>query len=172
MSCCPTLETERLILRAHRVDDFEPLAAMWADPIVVRYIGGTPSNDQASWARLLRYAGHWALLGFGFWALEEKASGRFAGELGFMNFERTIDPPIGKTPEGGWVLPPWAHGRGFATEGMKAAIAWLEARSGPSRMVCLINSENAASMHVARKCGFREWTRTTYEGHSAALFER
>ena len=39
----PVIETERLLLRGHRLDDFEALAAMWADPAVVRFIGGKPS---------------------------------------------------------------------------------------------------------------------------------
>ncbi len=59
----PTLITERLILDAHRLEDFDDLAAMWADPAVVRYIGSTPRDKEDSWGRLLRYIGHWKLLG-------------------------------------------------------------------------------------------------------------
>lgn len=59
----PTLETERLILRPHRVQDFEAVAALWAEPEVVRFISGTPSAPEESWARLLRYIGHWQALG-------------------------------------------------------------------------------------------------------------
>lgn len=83
---------------------------MWADPLVTRYIGGTPFSEEDSWARLLRYAGHWALLGFGFWAIEEKETGRFAGELGFADFKRDIHPPLEATPELGWVLRSEIHG--------------------------------------------------------------
>jgi RimJ/RimL family protein N-acetyltransferase len=74
----PVLETERLKLRGHRLDDFAPCAAMWADPLVTRHIGGIPLSAEESWTRLLRYVGHWALLGFGYWVVEEKATGNFA----------------------------------------------------------------------------------------------
>src|SRR5262245_34593015 len=90
----PTLlETERLRLRGHHPGDFDALAAIWADPRVVRYISGTPSSASDSWARLLRYAGHWSLLGYGFWAIEEKTSGRFVGDVGFADFKRELEPP-------------------------------------------------------------------------------
>jgi RimJ/RimL family protein N-acetyltransferase len=62
----PVIETQRLILRGHRLEDFDALAAMWADPHVARFIGGKPATQEESWARLLRYAGHWRLLGFGY----------------------------------------------------------------------------------------------------------
>ena len=63
----PVIETARLKLRGHRLDDFTPCAAMWADPVVTRHIGGRPLSEEESWTRLLRYVGHWALLGFGYW---------------------------------------------------------------------------------------------------------
>jgi RimJ/RimL family protein N-acetyltransferase len=45
----PPLETARLELRAHRLDDFAACAAMWADPIVARYIGGKPLSEEETW---------------------------------------------------------------------------------------------------------------------------
>jgi RimJ/RimL family protein N-acetyltransferase len=60
----PRLETERLVLRAHRVEDFPDLAALWSDPLVTRFISGVPQTPEESWSRLLRYAGHWLLLGY------------------------------------------------------------------------------------------------------------
>ena len=150
----PTLQTERLILRPHRREDFDHCAAMWANPDVVRYIGGKPFTREEVWARLLRYAGHWQWLGFGFWALEEKATGGFAGELGFAEFMRDLDPPIVGTPEIGWVLAPPAHGKGYATEAVRAAVAWGDVKFNSGRTVCLIDPENLASIRVAQKCGF------------------
>src|SRR5262245_44423452 len=98
MTSAPVIETERLILRSHRRDDYAALAAMWAEPKVGQFILGRPSTAEESWARLLRYIGHWQLMGFGFWALEEKASGDFIGELGFADYARDIDPPFGGRP--------------------------------------------------------------------------
>jgi len=50
----PPLETARLRLRGHRVEDFAACAAMWADPVVTRYIGGRPFTAEEVWTRLLR----------------------------------------------------------------------------------------------------------------------
>lgn len=92
--------------------DFDESAAMWADPVVTRVIGGKPNTREEAWARMLRQAGQWALFGFGFWTVREAASGRFVGEVWFMDAGRDLDPPFGDPPEAGWVLMPWAHGLG------------------------------------------------------------
>jgi RimJ/RimL family protein N-acetyltransferase len=167
----PTIETERLLLRGHTVADFAALAEMWADPAVVRYIGNQPSTTEQSWARLLRYAGHWSLLGFGFWAIEERASGRFAGEIGLADFKREIDPPIGAL-ETGWALAAWAHGRGFATEALRAVLAWADAKFPGRPTACVIEPDHAASRRVAEKCGYAEVGRTTYHGDPIVVFRR
>src|SRR5688500_3429452 len=108
----PTLQTPRLVLRAHALSDFDAAVAMWADPVVVRYTIGQPSTAQRTWLRLLTYLGHWDLMGYGYWAVEEKATGRFIGEVGFADFKRGLDPSIEGVPELGWVLAPHAHGKG------------------------------------------------------------
>lgn len=168
----PTLTTPRLALRPHRLDDFDALAAMWADPRVTQYITGRSSTAELSWARLLRYAGHWALLGFGYWALEDRASGAFAGEAGFADYHREIDPPLAGVPEIGWVLAPAFFGRGYATEAVRAIVAWGDGRFAGARTACLIDPQNRASVRVAEKCGYREAARTTYHGDPTLLFER
>jgi RimJ/RimL family protein N-acetyltransferase len=168
-AAAPVIETERLLLRGHCLGDLEPLAAMWADLDVIRHIGGKPSSANETWARLLRYVGHWSLLGYGFWALEEKASGRFVGEAGLADFKREIEPPI-TTPEMGWVLAPWAHGKGYATEAVLAARAWGLAHFGPIEVSCIIDPENTASIRVAEKASFRERLRTTYQGGPTIVF--
>jgi RimJ/RimL family protein N-acetyltransferase len=168
----PVLETERLYLRAHRPDDFDACAAMWADPVVTRHFGGKPFPREEVWSRLLRYVGHWSWLRFGFWAIEEKATGTFIGELGFADFRRDIEPALGDLPEVGWILASAAHGRGYATEGVCAALAWGETRFGPIRTTCLIRPANLPSLRVAEKCGFREIHRTTYKGEPMLIFAR
>ncbi len=168
----PIIETERLRLRRHRVDDFAACAAMWADPAVTRYLGRDPLTVEEVWARLLRYVGHWALLGFGFWALEEKGSGRLIGDLGFMDFKRGLDPSLDDVPEIGWILASHAHGKGYATEAVRAVVAWGESRFGSARTACIINPENAASIRVAEKCGYEEKLVTSYRGHRVILFLR
>jgi RimJ/RimL family protein N-acetyltransferase len=168
----PSIETDRLTLRGHRLDDFAESAAMWADPEVTRWIGGRPQSAEETWARLLRYVGHWSLLGFGYWVIREKASGRFVGEVGFADFRREIEPSIVGRPEIGWVLASWAQGRGFATESVLAALAWGEGHFETTRTICLIHPENAPSLRLAAKCGFIESGRSTYKGEPTILFRR
>jgi len=146
---------------------------MWADPEVVRFIGGRAFTEEEVWTRLLRYVGHWATMGYGYWVIREAASGRFVGEVGFANLHRDLDPPFGDAPEIGWALSPWAQGQGFATEAVKAVLAWGEIRfGGGARTVCLINPDNAPSIHVAQKSGYRPFAQTFYKGAPSLLFER
>ncbi len=167
----PTLETERLKLRAHRLEDFVHSAAMWADPEVTRYIGGKPHTEEESWARLLRYAGHWSLLGFGYWAVEEKSTGRFIGEVGFADYKRDL-PALKSLPEIGWAFTTQARGNGFATEAVRAAITWGDAHFRSPRTACIIHPENLASIRVAEKCAYREFQRATYKSHATIMFVR
>ncbi|QRK10932.1 GNAT family N-acetyltransferase [Archangium violaceum] len=168
----PTIDTERLTLRGHRLENFEEAFALWSDPEVTRYIGGKPSTREEVWARLLRNVGHWDLMGFGFWVVRERSTGRFVGEVGFADFRRDIEPSLGDAKEAGWVLSPWSHGKGFATEAVRAALKWAEGRFGPERVVCIIDPPNEASLKVAHKCGFREFARGTYKGGPMLMLER
>jgi RimJ/RimL family protein N-acetyltransferase len=168
----PVIETARLRLRAHRMNDLAECAAMWGDPAVTRYIGGRPFTREEVWARLLRYAGHWNWLGYGFWVLEEKATGRFAGELGFADFKRDIQASLEGAPEIGWVLATRVQGQGYATEGVRAAVAWGDTQAGWTRTACLIHPENRGSIRVAEKCGYRERDWALYKGQPAIVFDR
>lgn len=168
----PVLETERLKLRGHGMDDFVPCAAMWGDPIVTRHIGGRPLSEEESWSRLLRYVGHWAVLGFGYWVVEEKATGNFIGEIGFADYKRDLQPSLGDAPEIGWVFATQSHGRGYATEAVRAAVAWGDEHFGPRQTHCIIHPENLASMRVAEKCGYRKMPLATYKGQPTMVFVR
>jgi RimJ/RimL family protein N-acetyltransferase len=168
----PTIETERLLLRPYRLGDFEAYAEMWGDPDVVRFIGGKPFDREASWHRFLRKAGVWALMGFGFFAVEEKETGAFAGEAGFQELRRSIDPAIEGTLEAGWALTPNVQGWGYATEAMTAAIGWAEQSFGDRRMTCIIAPENLPSIRVAQRLGFVELARTRYLDAPITVFER
>jgi RimJ/RimL family protein N-acetyltransferase len=168
----PTLETERMRLRAHRLQDLDACVAMWADPIVTRHIGGKPFTREETWSKLMRYAGHWALMGFGYWAAEDKATGAFLGEGGFAEFRRDVRPPIEGMPEIGWALVPSAHGKGLATEAVRAMCAWGDQNFGSTPTVCMIDPENIASAWVAKKCGYQEFLRATYKDHPTMLYRR
>jgi RimJ/RimL family protein N-acetyltransferase len=166
----PVLETARLVLRAHRPADLTACAAMWADPKVVRFIGLEPSSRQQTWARMLTYAGLWATFGFGYWAVEERTSGRLVGEVGFADFRRDLQPSIDGIPEAGWVFVTAVHGRGYATEAVAAAIAWADQRF--TRTVCIISPGHKASIRVAEKVGYRELGPALYKSETTLLMAR
>jgi RimJ/RimL family protein N-acetyltransferase len=168
----PSLDTPRLTLRGHRLADLADCVALWADPAVTLHIGGRPFTQEEVWSKVLRYVGHWSVMGFGYWVVCDRASGRFIGEVGFADFKRDITPSFGGAPEAGWALMPWAHGRGLATEAVQAALGWLEGRFGRVRTVCMIDPEYQPSIRVAEKCGYVEWLRTTYKSQPATLFAR
>ena len=63
-------------------------------------------------------------MGFGYWAIEEKATGDFIGEIGLADFQRDLDPPLGDGPEAGWALRVASHGKGYGEEALRAVLAW------------------------------------------------
>ncbi len=168
----PVVETERLILRGHRLDDFEGLAAMWADPGVTRFIGGKASTREESWARLCRYMGFWPLLGYGYWRVEVKGDPRYAGDVGFFDFKREMTPSLEGMPEAGWAFMPWVRGQGIATEAVKAMLSWGDKHFAGKTTTCIIAPENAPSIRVAEKCGYKEFVRTSYKGSPTIAFRR
>jgi RimJ/RimL family protein N-acetyltransferase len=169
MSSVPVIETNRLRLRGHRYGDLSHCVAMWADPNVTQFIGGKPSTEQQTWARLLSYIGHWSLMGFGYWVIEERDTASFVGEIGFADFKRDIDPAMREGPEIGFALAPAHHGKGYATESVRAILAWGDARLPSRKTVCMISPENLASLRVAAKCGYEIFEHSTFNG-SPVLF--
>jgi RimJ/RimL family protein N-acetyltransferase len=168
----PVLETERLILREHWPDDFAPFMEMWADEAVARYITGKAFTEEESWARYLRNIGQWEALGFGFWAVEEKATRRFIGQIGYVEAYRAIEPPLKGVPEIGWSLASDTQGKGYALEGAQAAIAWGEKHFSGTPIRCIIDPDNVASLKLAEKLGFKELVRTAYKGDVIVMLER
>ncbi|MBS0470782.1 MAG: GNAT family N-acetyltransferase [Proteobacteria bacterium] len=167
----PVLQTDRLRLRAHAKSDFENCCAMWGDVEVVRYLGGKPSTREECWNRMLRQAGFWALAGMGSWVVETHA-GEFLGEVGFLWVKRAMEPSIEGFPEVGWALAKRAHGKGYASEAVRAALAWGDANLAFQRFTCIIDPDNAASLNVARKAGFTEYARGIYHDEPIVLLER
>lgn len=171
VALAPDLQTERLLLRAHRRDDFAAMVAIWSDADVVRHISGVPASAEVTWARLLRYRGHWALLGFGYWAVQERASGAFLGDVGLADCQRGLAGFDG-LPEAGWVLARSAHGKGYATEAMHAVLDWAAVNITESRSYCLIAPDHAGSIRVAEKLGYSPAARLPYHGQDSLVMAR
>ena len=168
-----TIETARLVMRLHQAGDFDASAAMWADPEVVRHISGVPSSREQSWSRILRYSGHWTLLNYGYWLVEERETGEFVGEVGFSDYHRAIQPSLDGMPELGWVLERHAQGKGYATEAVQASLQWAKTHFAPSTQIAsMITAENVASLRVAEKCGFRLWQDARYQNQPVLLYVR
>lgn len=168
----PTIQTDRLILRAHQLSDYDACCSMWSSPVVTRFIGGTPSSKQETWFRMLRYAGHWSLMGYGYWAIEEKLSKHMIGELGFADFKRDVNPSFQGFPEFGWALRPEFHQKGFATEALKSVLNWTDQEFKWKRTVCMISPENFPSIKLAEKVGYQRYDRLDFSGKDTFLFER
>lgn len=170
MSDVPVLRTQRLVLREHRPDDLDAYAALWADADVVRFIGGKPLDAEAAWARILRYRGMWAALGFGFWIIEHE--GRLIGEAGVQDVRRAIEPSLAGTLECGWALAPAAQGKGLAGEAVTAVLGWADENHFEREQSAIIAPQNAASVALATKFGFHETARCLYHGAELAQFRR
>ncbi len=168
----PTLTTARLTMTPPQLADFEDSAAMWADPVVIRYFGRDAFTEEESWTRLLRARGLWEVLGFGYWAVRETATGRYVGEVGFADLHRDLQPSLGGLPEMGWVLAAWAHGQGFGTEAVRAGLAWIDEVMAPPVIPCIIDVENTPSIALATKVGFTLKTHTHFKGAPIVVMER
>lgn len=166
------IETDRLVLRVLAERDYDDYAALLADPESFRYSERGPMSGDEAWTRLLRQVGHWALKGYGLFAVEEKATGRFVGEAGLGDFRRRLGEDFDPWPEAAWTIHPAAWGRGYATEAAAAALAWIEGKTGAARSVCLIHAANAPSLRVAAKLGYAPFGERVYRGYPAILHER
>ncbi|MCB1362776.1 MAG: GNAT family N-acetyltransferase [Rhodobacteraceae bacterium] len=155
MTPIPTLTTPRVTLRAPKLADFDALAAFYAGPRS-RHVGGPLTREQA-WRALAGEIGHWSLRGYGRWAVEERASGGFAGMVGLWFPEGWPEPEIG------WTLIDGFEGRGLATQAALAAREHAYGVLGWSTAISLIASANSASQAVARRMGARPDGRFTHE---------
>ena len=142
----PVIETERLRLRAFEERDFEAYAAIRADEDVMAFLGGA-QDRQVAWRGMSAMIGHWALRGFGFFCIEEKASGTCIGHCGPWY---PVDWP---DHEIGYTLARSAQGKGYATEAARASLRFAYTELGWTTAISVIDPENGASQGVARKLG-------------------
>jgi RimJ/RimL family protein N-acetyltransferase len=148
MTEAPVIRTARLTLRPHRMSDWEPMAA-FMDSDAARYVGG-PLERRRSWFRFAGDVGSWSLLGYGAWAIEETATGAFAGQAALTR------PAHFPEAEIGWIVFPAFQRRGFATEAALAARAHAYGALGWTTAVSYVDPANAASVALARRIGCTE----------------
>lgn len=146
------LRTERLLLRRWQLSDRAPFAALNADPEVMRYFP-RPLTPQASDRLAERADADLQRQGWGLWALEQQATGRFLGYTGLARptFEASFTPAV----EVGWRLSRAAWGFGFATEAARTAAGFAFDELGLDEIVSYTAEPNARSCAVMRRLGMR-----------------
>lgn len=160
----PTVETERLIMRAYTLADLPRFTELWSEEGFIGPMGAMAHDAEQGACRLLRYVGHWQLRGFGTWGIEEKASGRLIGEVGLFDYAREQPAEFAGGHEHGWAFDPDTHGQGYATEATRAALVWGAKNIEGFRPYCIIAESNTPSQRVAARIGYREKFRTIWRG--------
>ena len=151
MGGCPTLETDRLILRPFEEADVVGYTAVLQSPEVRRSLH-LPDDvgETLAWNQMASWRGQWELRGTGQWALEERATGAFVGRAGLHHPHMPGWPGV----EVGWALHPDHWGKGFAAEAGARSVAYAFEELDLDRVVSVILPENDRSMAVARRLGF------------------
>lgn len=143
----PTLQTDRLVLRAFRAADWDRYAMMESNPEVRRYRGGNLLSREEAWTSMQLLLGQWALRGYGIFAVAERNSGRFIGFTGVLHH---VDWP---EPELAYSLDQAFWGQGYAVEAASAARDWAFAHHDMERLASFILPDNTGSIRVAQTLG-------------------
>jgi RimJ/RimL family protein N-acetyltransferase len=147
-----------------RNEDFAAYEKMCADPDIMRYLGGRTFDRLEAWRHMAFLVGHWQLRGYGHWAVEEKASGKFVGRIGFLNPEGWPGFEIG------WTLARESWGKGYATEGARKALDYAFQELDKDHVISLIHPENKNSIRVAERLGETLEGKTELLGHDVLIY--
>ncbi len=140
------IETERLILRVPRQEDFAAWAAYMADEEAARYIGGQMQAPVA-WRGMATIVGSWALKGFAMFSLVEKSTGEWIGRAGPWS------PEGWPGTEVGWGIARSHWGKGLALEAAVACMDFAVNELGWTDIIHCIDPANANSQRLAQRLG-------------------
>ena len=159
------LATERLVLRPLRESDLDALAAIYADPATMRFLGGPRTHEDTN-VRLAWMIDAHREQGFGLWATTLRTDGTLIGRCGLIvqDVEGVTEHEIAYLLGSQW----W--GRGYATEAAAAIRDHARAKLGFDRLISLIDPGNAPSQAVARRIGLHHERDLVFEGRPTALF--
>jgi len=154
------LETERLVLRKPEPADRDGYAALWGDPEVVRFLGGTTISPDEVPTAMERMFGQWERHGVGLFSVLRKEDELFVGRVGYLlwDTERWVNAMHEELDgdlelEIGWTIVHELWGQGYATEAAAACRDHAFSGLGRDRVISLIARENVASIRVAEKIG-------------------
>ena len=145
MTVAPVITTDRLTMRPNRPADFEPYAAFYATPRAD--MRGGRKNRAEAWRQFAAEIGHWTLRGYGFWAVEEAATGAYCGQVGLWYPEGWAEPEVG------WLMIERFEGKGFAYEAALRARAYAYETLGWRRVASCISDGNDRSIRLAERMG-------------------
>lgn len=145
------LTTPRLLLRRWTEADFEPFAAMNADPRVMEYFSSSVLSRERSEAFFLAIQEHFDRYGFGFWAIERRGQ---PGLIGFTGLSHvTFEAPFTPAVEIGWRIAAEHWGNGFAPEAAMASLRFAFESLGLDQVIAFTAVDNRKSRRVMEKIG-------------------
>jgi RimJ/RimL family protein N-acetyltransferase len=168
----PRIETDRLVLRHWRREDFDPLFAIQGHPDVYRHFGNQPPLREDSWRRMCAATGLWSLVGYGWWAIETRDEPRLVGTAGLLFPRRDMDPQYFDGPEMGWLVSSEVQGTGVAQEACRAVLDWAGRNLEPSPLWCMIVPENTPSIRLAERIGFQFQGTSVHLGTTVNVYRR
>jgi RimJ/RimL family protein N-acetyltransferase len=141
----PTLHTDRLILRAPKLSDFEHWAAFFASTRSVFERG--PLDRVEGWKTWAADVANWSLRGYGPFGLDDRETGAYVGEVGIY------EPEGYPAPELGWFVVPEAEGKGYAAEAAQAVKIWARQSFGWDQLINIIDPNNVRSIALGLRMG-------------------
>ena len=144
------LETEHLLFRPLTFSDLEAMTALYADPEVMRFLGGPRKRDEVQHV-LQGYIREYQTYGHSFFATILKSDEQFIGHCGLLHQEVEGTTEI----ELAYVLAPAYWQQGLALEGTLALKNYGLQQLGFPRLISLIPPDNRASIHIAQKIGMQ-----------------
>ncbi|MGC1495792.1 MAG: GNAT family N-acetyltransferase [Sulfitobacter sp.] len=141
----PTVETDRLILRAPKLADLPALTTYFAS--ARSHMAGGPKNERDVYRSMLSVIGSWALRGYGFWHIADKQTDALLGATGILF------GPGWDEPELGWNVVEAAEGKGIAFEATTAARTYSAQHLGHDGVISYLDAKNTRSIALARRLG-------------------
>ncbi len=172
MSAGPTIETQRLILRPHVLEDFEACCFLASDADAQHLYPHRSLNRERVWHRLLGMLGHWAVMDYGLLLMQQRATGRVVGEVGYAQSLRGLGPDFDIWPELSWMVTSDARGHGYPTEAALVIQKWLDDLFAFERTVCMVDPHQEAPLKTAQKLGFHPYDHAEYNGRPVTKLRR